>query len=187
MKPQCVSWTKEKFVEKAELLYGDKYKYDNVVYKHCEEKVSITCPKHGDFLITPDNFLRGHSCPHCQTSLLENKIKRLLDENNIKYIQQKTFDWLKYNGLLKLDFYLPDFNIAIECQGLQHFRSVELFGGEKEFKIRKERDNIKKILCDKYGIKILYFSDIKSRTPKFVIKDKDKLIEKIYDTHINNS
>ena len=75
MKPQCVPWTKEKFIEKARSIYGDKYTYDKVNYINSEVKVIITCPKHGDFEITPDNFLRGHSCPHCATSLLENKVK----------------------------------------------------------------------------------------------------------------
>lgn len=187
MTPQCVPWTKERFIEKAKSIYGDKYTYDNVDYKHSHIKVIITCLKHGDFEITPHNFFGGHGCPHCQTSFLENKIKKLLDENNIKYIQQKTFEWLRYKGLLKLDFYLPDFNIAIECQGIQHFRSVEQFGGEIEFKIRKERDKVKKSLCEEHNIKLLYFSDTKSRTPKFVIKDKDKLLKEIYDTYINNT
>lgn len=187
MKPQCVPWTKEKFIEKAKSIYGDKYTYDKVNYIHSEVKVIITCPKHGDFKITPDNFLRGHSCPHCATSLLENKVKKILDKNEIKYVQQKTFEWLKFNGLLKLDFYLPDFNIAIECQGIQHFIPVELFGGEEQFQIRKERDFIKKELCEKNGITILYFSDTKSRIPSYVIKKEDILIEKIYEKNSNNS
>lgn len=187
MKPQCVPWTKEKFIEKARSIYGDKYTYDKVDYINSEVKVIITCSKHGDFEITPDNFLRGHSCPHCVTSLLENKVKKILDENKIKYIQQKTFDWLRYIGLLKLDFYLPDFNIAIECQGLQHFRPVEWFDGKEGFEEIQKRDIIKKNLCEKNGIKILYYSDTKSKIPKYVIKELDQLIDEIYDTHFNNS
>ena len=88
---------------------------------------------------------------------------------------------------MKLDFYLPDFNIAIECQGLQHFIPVELFGGEEQFQIRKKRDFIKKELCEKNGITILYFSDTKSRIPKYIIKEADKLIDEIYDSHFNNT
>ena len=53
--------------------------------------------------------------------------------------------------------------------------------------IRKERDKVKKSLCEEHNIKLLYFSDTKSRTPKFVIKDKDKLLKEIYDTYINNT
>ena len=179
--------TSEIFIEKARSIYGDKYTYDKVDYINSEVKVIITCSKHGDFEITPDNFLRGHSCPHCVTSLLENKVKKILDENKIKYIQQKTFDWLRYIGLLKLDFYLPDFNIAIECQGLQHFRPVEWFDGKEGFEEIQKRDIIKKNLCEKNGIKILYYSDTKSKIPKYVIKEADKLIDEIYDSHFNNS
>lgn len=75
-KPQCVPWTTEKFISKAKELYGDKYLYNKVNYINCETKVIITCKKHGDFEITPDNFLRGHGCPHCATSFLENRVKK---------------------------------------------------------------------------------------------------------------
>lgn len=187
MKPQCVPWTKEKFIEKAKFIYGDKYIYDKVNYINSEVKVIITCPKHGDFEITPDNFLRGHSCPHCTTSFLENKVKKILDENEIKYVQQKTFNWLRHISSLKLDFYLPDFNIAIECQGLQHFRPIDQFGGLESFKETQKRDQIKKELCELNGIKVLYYSDSKSRLPQNIIKDKDILLKEIYDKSVNNT
>ena len=186
-RPQCTPWTTERFIKESQKIYGDKFSYEKVDYKNSEVKVIITCKKHGDFIITPDNFLRGHNCPHCATSLLEMKVKQILDDHKINYIQQKTFDWLRYNGLLKIDFYLPDFNIAIECQGLQHFRPFDIFGGLESFKITKKRDQIKKELCEKNGIRILYYSDTKSKLPKFVIKDKDILIKEIYDRDINNS
>ena len=49
---------------------------------------------------------------------------------------------------MSLDFYLPEYNIAIECQGIQHFKRIEYFGGEKSFKEQKNRDTIKKELCE---------------------------------------
>ena len=186
-RPQCRPWTTEEFIKRSQELYGDKFTYEKVDYKHCESKVIITCKKHGDFLITPDNFLRGHNCPHCATSLLEMKVKQILDDHKIKYIQQKTFDWLKYNGLLKIDFYLPDFNIAIECQGLQHFKPVDWFGGIETFEETKKRDQLKKELCESNGIKILYYSNSKSKLPKFVIKNENTLIYEIYNKNINHS
>lgn len=42
---------------------------------------------------------------------------------NIKYERYKKFSWLKKQNL---DFYLPDYNIAIECQGIQHFEPLLL-------------------------------------------------------------
>ena len=49
-------------------------------------------------------------------------------------------------------------NVAIECQGLQHYKPVELFGGEVQFKKQIELDRNKKELCEKNGIKIIYYS-----------------------------
>ena len=57
-----------------------------------------------------------------------------LKENNIEFETQKRFKWL---GGKSLDFYLPKYNIAIECQGLQHFRPVY---GRKKSKEEKEKD-----------------------------------------------
>lgn len=55
----------EEFIQKAKLVHGDKYNYDNVDYKASRIKVSITCPEHGDFLQTPNGHLNGRSCSQC--------------------------------------------------------------------------------------------------------------------------
>ena len=63
-----------------------------------------------------------------------------------------------------LDFYLPKYNIAIEYQGRQHFEQVEKFHkNETEFKTQANRDEVKKILCEKNGIKLIYFTFDKKR------------------------
>lgn len=185
--PQCQPWTTEEFIERAKKIYPNKYTYEKTNYKNYKTKIIVTCEKHGDFETDPDNFLHGHSCPHCAKSLMENRVKQLLDECQINYEQQKTFNWLKNIGKLKIDFYLPDYNIALECQGLQHYKPIEMFGGEERLKIIQERDRIKKDLCEKHGIKILYFSDFKDKLPNFVIKDKKVLLEKIYEKNFNNT
>ena len=58
------------------------------------------------------------------------------------------FPWLNRQ---RLDFFLPDYNIAIEYQGEQHFKPIKYFGGEKRFIDRIERDK-KKI---NYVLKII--------------------------------
>ena len=79
-----------------------------------------------------------------------------MSECNFRFVRQKTFEWLKYKKNLFLDFFLIEHNIAIEYQGEQHFTSIEKFGGKKDFEIRKKRDNIKKELCKKHNIPIIY-------------------------------
>ena len=84
---------------------------------------------------------------------MENKIVNVLKKNNINFEQQKRFDWL---GRQSLDFYLPDYNIAIECQGEQHFKSVDYWGGKDAYNKRKQLDLKKKKLCEKNNIKLYY-------------------------------
>jgi very-short-patch-repair endonuclease len=168
--------TKDKFIELSKKIHGDKYIYSEVNYVDYGTKVCIICPKHGMFWQTPDNHLHGHSCPICKESKLELMVSSKLDDNKVLYVRQKTFPWLKYNGNLFLDFYLPNYNIAIECQGLQHYEPTEFFGGEKEFKKRVARDNVKLALCEKNGIKVIYFSN---KEKENVITNIDKLMENI--------
>ena len=66
-------------------------------------------------------------------------------------------------GSKSLDFYLPQKNIAIECQGIQHFNIVEYFGGKKVLSDTIKRD------IDKY--KTLIDNNIK---PIYIVSKKYK-------------
>lgn len=93
------------------------------------------------------------------TSKLEQKVKNLLENNNIDFIHQQTFAWLKSakHWALRLDFYLPEYNIAIECQGRQHYQpsNTGFFTKEVVDEI-KQRDKLKHSLCKKHGVEIFY-------------------------------
>ena len=160
--PRCAgsySITQEEFIERAQEIHKNKYDYSYVKYVNYSTKVCITCPIHGDFWQTPNAHLFGAGCPACPQSQLEGEMRRFLISHNIQFEQEKGFDWLKYNRKMFLDFFLPEYNIAIECHGLQHFKSIGLFGGDEFFKLTQERDKEKKRLCEKHGIQILYFSN----------------------------
>ena len=55
-------YTQQAFIEKAKEVHGDKYDYSKVKYVNCSTKVCIICPEHGEFYITPGNFLYGQGC-----------------------------------------------------------------------------------------------------------------------------
>lgn len=66
--PDCAGTkksTKEKFVDKARKIHGNKYNYDKVVYKTTHTKVIITCPIHGDFEQTPANHTHKNNPQDC--------------------------------------------------------------------------------------------------------------------------
>ena len=56
---------KLRFVEKANLIHGNKYIYDKVEYIDNKTKVCIICPEHGEFWQTPGDHLKGRGCPKC--------------------------------------------------------------------------------------------------------------------------
>ena len=148
--------TTETFKDELTKIFGDDYTYDKLEYKNNRTKVTITCKKHGDFDALPCHLVQGHGCPLCSnSSTMERKVASILNEKGVDFIRQKHFDWL---GKQSLDFYLSDYNIAIECQGIQHFEPVEYFGGEKALKHQIYKDSLKKKLCLEHGIKVEYIS-----------------------------
>jgi len=153
---------KEPFINKAKELFGEKYDYSKVEYINGQKNVCLICPKHGEFEVTPNNHLSKKSgCPICNESKLERELASILDKQNVKYERQKRFKWL---GRQSLDLYLPEHNIGIECQGIQHFKPVDFAGkGEKWanklFEEIKERDDIKLKKCLDYNIKMIYVID----------------------------
>ena len=97
------------------------------------------------------------------------------------FVPQKTFDWLVDKGNMYLDFFLPEYGVAIECQGIQHFEPCDFFGGEEAFIDCQRRDAKKEELCSDRGITTLYFSDLGIDYPYPVIENPNILLSAIYD------
>lgn len=165
----------EEFIEKAKTVHGNKYDYSKVLYKTAKTPITIICSKHGEFIQKPNDHLNGKGCPKCNESHLEREVERFLKENDFNFETQKKFDWL---GKQSLDFYLPEYNTAIECQGKQHFGS----GGWSEnfdFKRLFELDERKYALCKENGLKLIYISNkrIKSYIKENIIYYKDIIFD----------
>ena len=144
--------TTEKFIEKAREKHGTKYDYSQTVYINNRTKVKIICPEHGEFWQTPNSHLQGIGCPVCSESHMEKEIRMFLDSVRLKYEYEKHFKDL---GGKSYDFYLPDLNYAIECQGIQHFEPVPFFGGIQKYEKQVESDKIKEEYCKDRGIGLI--------------------------------
>lgn len=180
--PRCAGSykiTNEEFIEKAKHIHENKYDYSKVKYKNYSTKVCIICPEHGDFWQSPNNHLFGAGCPTCPQSNLEGEMREFLIRHKIVFNQEKGFDWLKHKKKLFLDFYLPEYNVAIECQGAQHFKPINLFGGENFFNDTLIRDKIKHDLCKEHNIELLYFSNASIEYPYKVFESYRKLLNEI--------
>ena len=78
---------------------------------------------------------------------------------------------------LPFDFYLQDYNVLIEIDGIQHFRPTQFANQTKEqleesFAKQKKHDAIKDSYCKKYNIPLLRISYLEIRNNKF----KDKIL-----------
>ena len=130
---------------------------------------------------------RGHvlSCG-CLASSGENQIKQILKENDIQFVQQKTFqdcifEDTKYKAIF--DFWVEN-KYIIEFDGKQHFYPVQFGGIKKEqaqlnFEKTKEHDSIKNKWCFDNNIpiiripythKTITIEDLRLETSNFILK-----------------
>lgn len=172
--------TTDEFIKRAREIHGDKYDYSKVEYSTLFRKVCIICPKHGEVWQTPASHLHGFGCPKCHQSFMERSIETFLEKNNIDYVYEctkKTLPWLEN---FRLDFYLPGQNVAIECQGKQHFEVREKFGGEIGLKERLNSDKRKKELCENNNVKVLYYANYTYNFPYKVFTSKSALLDEVF-------
>ena len=178
----------ENFEQKSMKIHGNKYDYSKVDYKNAITKVCIICPEHGEFWQTPNKHLQGQGCPKCRESNLEEKIRVCLEKHNIMYQQEKRFK--DYNR--RFDFYLPKYNMVIECQGIQHFETVDIF---TKYTLEEvvAHDKEKFLWCKTNGIQTLYFTNINFENiipfgngfyePENVFYETDEIMEYVNKTY----
>lgn len=122
----------------------------------------------------------GVFCRECNSSQLEIKAKNVLEKYNIDYKTQIKYEDLLGlgNGNLSYDFYLPDYNLLIECQGIQHEEWRKNWITKEDFEKQLEHDRRKKQYAKEHNINLLeiWYYDIDSI--------ENILIEKL---HIENN
>lgn len=132
-------------------------------YKNTHTKIKFKCIncKH-IFKSEPNSVLRLSGCPYCRESHGENIIRTYLEASGIIFESQKRFDKCKYKRVLPFDFYIPDKNLLIEYDGLQHSKPVEFFGGYVGYKEQLMKDHIKNNFAKTNKIhlkRIMYVND----------------------------
>lgn len=162
----------EEFIQKARKVYGDFCDYSKVEYVNSDTKVCIICPEHGHFWQTPYDHITGSNCPLCQRSNGEDAIMAFLTEHNVKFEQQKRFDSCRDKRPLPFDFYLSDYNLCVEYQGIQHFQPVPYFGGQEKFEYYSRHDSIKREWCSEEDnpnlLEITYKDDVNATLAKII-------------------
>lgn len=171
---RSISHTLNYFINKSNITHNNKYDYSLTEYKNGTSKVTILCPIHGKFQQIAQHHLRGHGCKKCFNSEGEIKISKFLKEKEIHFKEYVKFNDCinpKTNRKLEFDFYLPEYNICIEYDGIQHYESFEFFNGEKGLSRNQYNDKIKTEYCQNNGIELI-------RIPYWDIKNINQILDK---------
>lgn len=170
--------TNDEFINECKQIHNNFYDYSLTVFKSLKKKVKIICPVHGSFEQYAEHHLAEHGCARCNESKGEKIINEFLTNNNINFIKQYKFDDCRSNKNWKLifDFYLPEHNICIEFDGLQHFKEIKYFGLES-FRRTQENDKIKNQYCFEKNIRLI-------RIKYQQTKQKEKIVQELIPNFI---
>ena len=174
--PKCSKKYKtlDEFILLSNNIHNNKYDYSLVNYINGETKIEIICPEHGIFKQTPEKHLIGQGCRQCKSSSGERLIESYLIKHNLRYKSEKKFKNCKDKKELPFDFYLPEQNLCIEYDGIQHFKPIEFFGGQNTFDKRKKHDQIKNNFCDNNNISLIRINYLEIKEISNILNNKIK-------------
>ncbi len=147
------------FKEKAYKIHGSTFDYSKVNYINNITPIEIICNKHGSFFQKPSTHLYCEcGCPSCNESSGEQRIRLFLEQNNIHFESQYKLPIKGHykRKHLRFDFFIPFKKIAIEFDGLQHFKYIPHFHSTKRiFKNQQQNDLAKNRYAKKMNIQLI--------------------------------
>ena len=155
-----------KFLSKLSNSHLSLYSYDedNFNERFNNNKIKILCNRCNSYFSSSiSSHLMGHGCPECNNKRgvmedeLHDELKKYIEKEKLPYsiVKQYKSDFLKRQ---MIDLFIPELNIGIEYQGIQHFQPVSRFGGEKGYLESIERDTRKNRICSENNLRLIYFT-----------------------------
>jgi hypothetical protein len=147
----------EGFVAQVDAMVGDEY---IVIGRYVNDETKITfrhsiCGR--EYSASPGKFIAGRRCPLCaavrRQSIVVKAIHKFLREQDVRFTEEYWDGRLRNPAgkAMRFDFFLPDFNLAVEYDGEQHFNGW-LTGS---IGVERRRDAAKNAYCIENGIKLL--------------------------------
>ena len=92
--------TQQQFIEEYRAKHGDFYDYSQVRYLGCHTKITLICPNHGTFEITPNHHISGGGCRKC----FEERWRKTTDERAAQ-IRKPQYQFVEESRAKHGDFY----------------------------------------------------------------------------------
>ena len=118
--PRCAgkNRTTALFIAEARAVHGTRYGYAKTDYRHIKDKLTITCPVHGDFDQTAEAHLVGRGCRFCwyeaTASQGEREVAAWVESLGLTPLRNRR-DVLEQ--AFEIDLYLPALQVGIEYNG----------------------------------------------------------------------
>jgi hypothetical protein len=185
--------TTKEFIEKAQLIHGDKYDYSKIEYVNNHTKIKIICKEHSEFEQTPNAHLLGQGCSICgiikgsliRTSTTKEFIK------NAQLIHGDKYDYSKIeyvNNHTKIKIICKEHNkfeqtpnahlLGQGCRKCQYSNNSKIFRTSQEEFIQKA----KLIHGDKYDYSKVKYITCKEKV--IIICKKHGEFEQTPNSHI---
>ena len=134
-------------IDRFNIVHNFAYLYDKMQYVGLQENVVITCKEHGDFEQRPDNHLSGKGCSKCVSTISKGQ-QQILDYL-CTIVERSAVEHTNRQLIkpLELDIVVPQYNVAIEYNGLYWHSELSK---DKNYHLRKTVD------AEKVGIRLLH-------------------------------
>lgn len=177
----CGCLKREKAKEKVKDLTGQhfgKLTALSIINKNEKGRKQWLCKCDcGNTVIVPStSLINGNtkSCG-CLKSIGEEKICQLLKDNNIKFVQQKTFQdcFIQKGFPLRFDFYIND-SFLLEFDGIQHYRYGSGWNTLNNFEKTIQSDDFKNNYCkiNNIPLKRIPYWDLDKLTIEDLLSEK---------------
>lgn len=135
------------FIKECKDTHGDKYDYTKTLYTLAHNKVTVTCPDHGDFTITPNNHINGGGCAPCGKLAYTYNKEKFIDESKRLYPDRLDYSKTDFvDRFTKTTMRCIDHNHEFQIKPIQHLGdSSGNFGCEHCGKINMGRWNIQTV------------------------------------------
>lgn len=159
---QCSYENSRKTLKEIKAALKEKeYEHVSGEYKNYTSKLVFRCPEGHKYESTWNNFQMGCECPICATEkwVSQTKLGEIIKEIFSDVTIESEYR-AKFLGRLRLDYFIPEMNLAFEYDGGQHFMPVT-FGGitieeaEENLKITQKRDKKKNKLCKQNSVELI--------------------------------
>ena len=110
-------YTTETLKERIRQVHGSTYDLTKTVYNGYQNKVTLTCPQHGDFQIRISHLVGGQGCPKCRYIKSANK-KRTKLEDVIKKCVAVHGDTYDYSSVTEYKDYKTPISITCRKHGV---------------------------------------------------------------------